>query len=219
MIDAAEERRTCTCHQRTRFVCCGGGLPRAGDPTDRDFTDYVFDGDLDRPYLEADKALPKTVYGQSKLAGEQAILSVLPTATIVRIAWLYGQGGPSFFHTMHRLLADAEASPLRVVDDQRGSPTSCDAVATVLAGIIESPLPGIVHGACTGETTWFGFTQAIRAAYGFSRGIEPCTTDEYLPAPRPHNSVLEPVLVNAGRPVPQDWQSALNDFVRKYPNG
>lgn len=183
-------------------------------------TDYVFAGDAG-PYAEGDAPAPATAYGRSKLAGEAAIAAVCPTATLLRVAWLYGQGGPSFWHTMRRLLADDEAPPLRVVDDQRGCPTSCDAVAAVVADLAADPLPGPVHAACGGETTWYGFTRAIAQRLGSRRGIEPCTSAEYpRPAPRPADSRLEPVALRAaGRPLPWFWDDALDRFHREYPDG
>ena len=98
-------------------------------------TDYVFDGRREEgDYAETDFPRPQTVYGKSKLAGERSALDILPGTTILRIAWLYGAGGPSFVHTMAKLGAQ-EGAPLKVVDDQRGNPTSTDAVAGAILGL------------------------------------------------------------------------------------
>ncbi|MEL7371841.1 MAG: dTDP-4-dehydrorhamnose reductase, partial [Myxococcota bacterium] len=107
-------------------------------------TDYVFDGRATRPYHEWDETGPRSVYGASKLAGEQAIRAHCPNHLIARIAWLYGAGGPSFVHTMLKLGAQG-GEPLRVVDDQHGNPTSTDAVAAHLLQLLAVPTVGTVH--------------------------------------------------------------------------
>ncbi|HNX35192.1 MAG TPA: dTDP-4-dehydrorhamnose reductase [Kiritimatiellia bacterium] len=178
-------------------------------------TDYVFDGCLSRPYHEYDAPAPRTVYGASKLAGEEAVRRHCPDHTILRIAWLYGEEGPSFLHTLMKLGAQA-GEPLKVVDDQRGNPTSTDAAAELIARLLETPVPGVVHGSCEGEATWFEFAQAIFKRAGLSRGLMPCTTAEFpRPAPRPANSRLEKrVLRLAGLPPMPHWEEALEKFVR-----
>jgi dTDP-4-dehydrorhamnose reductase len=183
-------------------------------------TDYVFRGDADRPYHEWDAPAPRTVYGLSKLAGEEAVRRHCPDHCIVRIAWLYGPGGPSFVHTMMQLGAQA-GDPLRVVDDQLGNPTSTDAVADLLRLLIERPVAGIVHGTCTGEASWFRFAQAIFARRGLGRGLVPCTTAEFpRPAPRPANSRLDKrALRLAGLPPMPGWEETLDRFFREHPAG
>ncbi len=177
-------------------------------------TDYVFDGASARPYHEYDVPAPRTVYGASKLAGEEAVRRHCPDHTILRVAWLYGEEGPSFYHTLMKLGAQS-GEPLKVVDDQRGNPTSTDAVAELLARLLETPVPGVVHGSCEGEATWFAFAQAIFARAGLSRGLVPCTTADFpRPAPRPANSRLEKrVLRLAGLPPMPHWEEALEKFV------
>ncbi|MDD4018958.1 MAG: dTDP-4-dehydrorhamnose reductase [Kiritimatiellae bacterium] len=177
-------------------------------------TDYVFDGSLERPYHEFDSPAPRTVYGASKLAGEEAVRRHCPDHTIVRIAWLYGEEGPSFLHTMLKLGAQAGA-PLKVVDDQFGNPTSTDAVAGLLERLLDTPIPGVVHGSCEGETSWFGFARALFEKSRLSREIIPCATSEFpRPAPRPANSRLEKrVLRLAGLPPMPHWQEALEKFI------
>lgn len=177
-------------------------------------TDYVFDGAADRPYHEFDLPAPRTVYGASKLAGEEAVRRHCPDHTILRIAWLYGEQGPSFFHTMAKLGAQ-EGAPLKVVNDQRGNPTSTGAVACLVERLLENPLPGIVHGSCEGEATWFEFARAIFEGLGLRRGLVPCTTAEYpRPASRPANSRLEKRMLRlAGLPPMPHWQEALEKFM------
>ena len=178
-------------------------------------TDYVFDGALGRPYHEFDLPAPRTIYGASKLAGEEAIRSHCPDHTILRIAWLYGEDGPSFLHTMLKLGAQT-AEPLKVVDDQVGNPTSTDAVAELVERLLDTPIPGVVHGSCEGETTWFGFARAIFACAGFRRELVPCTTDEFpRPAPRPANSRLEKRMIClAGFPAMPHWQKECEKFIQ-----
>jgi dTDP-4-dehydrorhamnose reductase len=179
-------------------------------------TDYVFGGALDRPYHEYDQAGPKTVYGASKLAGEQAVSLHCPDHTILRIAWLYGEEGPSFLHTMARLGAQ-DGPPLKVVCDQIGNPTSTDAVAALISRLLADPIPGVVHGSCEGEATWLDFARAIFERRGLSRELLACATSEFpRPAPRPANSRLEKrVLRLAGFPPMPHWREALDAYLLK----
>lgn len=183
-------------------------------------TDYVFRGDSDRPYHEWDVPAPRTIYGLSKLAGEQAIANHCPDHTIVRIAWLYGPGGPSFVHTMLKL-GGQEGDPLKVVDDQIGNPTSTDAVVDLLQYLLDRPFPGIIHGTCEGEVSWCGFAREIFRLRAMIRAIMPCATAEYpRPAPRPPNSRLEKrALRLAHLPVMPSWQEALERFFLEHPRG
>lgn len=179
-------------------------------------TDYVFSGDLpaDRAWRETDEPAPRTVYGSSKLAGERAILETLPSATVLRIAWLYGAGGPSFIHTMAKLGVQ-DGPPLKVVDDQRGNPTSTSAVADAVAFLLDHPdVAGVVHGTCEGVVTWYGLTCELFRLLGLKREVVPCTTAEFpRPAPRPANSALaKTVLGSLGYRMPA-WQAALADFI------
>lgn len=182
-------------------------------------TDYVFAGDARRPYREEDIPAPRTVYGQSKLAGEEAIRSLCPRHLILRVAWLYGPGGPSFLHTMLGLARSA--TPLRVVDDQRGNPTSTLAVAAHTALLLQTELAGTLHLGCEGDTTWFGFAQEIFRQSGLPVEAEACPTADYpRPAPRPADSRLENHMLkkNGLRPMPH-WQEALQRFLQEYPHG
>lgn len=182
-------------------------------------TDYVFSGEPPQEpwaWRETDVPAPRTVYGASKYAGEQAILAELPEATIVRIAWLYGAGGPSFVHTMAKLGAQAGA-PLKVVDDQVGNPTSTSVVAAVIQFLLKHPeVSGIVHGTCEGVCSWYDLTVELFRLLGLKREVVPCTTAEFpRPAPRPKNSALaKEVLGLLGYKTP-DWKTALADFVQK----
>lgn len=180
-------------------------------------TDYVFSGEPPREpwaWSETDIPRPRTVYGASKFAGEQMIQMILPEAVLLRIAWLYGPGGPSFVHTMARLGAQ-EGAPLKVVNDQRGNPTSTKVVADVIRFLITKPdVSGIVHGTCEEQCTWYDLTVELFRLLGLKRAVEPCTTDEFpRPAPRPRNSALKKSVLNLLGYRTPSWRMALADFV------
>ncbi len=181
-------------------------------------TDYVFDGDFDRPYRETDAATGgRTVYGQSKFAGEERVRALCPNHVILRISWLYGFGGPSFVHAMLKL-ADGTRASLKVVDDQRGNPTSAVAVARELAAVLGRPeLRGTIHATCEGEASWAEFAREIFRLAGRDQTVEPCTTEEFpRPAPRPKNSRLEKAAIRAaGLPPMPDWRAALSEFMKE----
>ena len=180
-------------------------------------TDYVFDGDSDRPYNEFDRATGgNTIYGKSKFAGEEAVRRHCPNHVICRISWLYGHGGPSFVHAMMSL-ADGSRPMLKVVADQHGNPTSTTAVARQLRNILANPqLVGTFHLTCEGEATWFEFAQEIFRLAGKDQAVSPCTTDEFpRPAPRPKNSRLDKMMLRlAGLPPMPDWRDALAEFMK-----
>ncbi|MBQ7206949.1 MAG: dTDP-4-dehydrorhamnose reductase [Lentisphaeria bacterium] len=179
-------------------------------------TDYVFDGGLDRPYNEFDvPSGGSTVYGKSKFAGEEAVRRHCPDHVICRISWLYGKGGPSFVHTMLKL-ADGTRPELKVVDDQRGNPTSALAVARRLRDILNArELTGTFHLTCEGEASWAEFAREIFRQRGIDQKVVPCRTDEYpRPAPRPANSRLDKMMLRlAGLPPMPQWQEALKEFL------
>ena len=181
-------------------------------------TDYVFDGFLDQPYNEEYPPGPATIYGASKWAGEIAIAQDCERYSILRIAWLYGEGGPSFFHTMAKLL-NQHGESLKVVDDQIGNPTTCDVVAEVINEYVEKPLYGISHCTTEGEASWYDFAREIRKQLDLKREITPCTTEEFpRPAQRPANSRLDNMVRRkAGRPNLPHWQEALSSFIETYP--
>ncbi len=179
-------------------------------------TDYVFDGNSSRPYTENDIANGgRTVYGQSKFAGEEAIRRIHPDHVICRISWLYGSGGPSFVHTM-MAIAEGSRPELKVVADQIGNPTSALAVAAKLREILNHPeLTGVIHMSCEGEASWAEFAAEIFRIAGKNQKVVPCTTEEFpRPAPRPANSRLEKtVLRQAGLPPMPYWKEALKSFM------
>jgi dTDP-4-dehydrorhamnose reductase len=180
-------------------------------------TDYVFSGDPPREpwaWSETDIPRPRTVYGASKAAGEQLIGMILPDAVILRVAWLYGAGGPSFLHTMVAQ-GRTEGPALKVVDDQRGNPTSCRVVADVIRFLLTQPsVSGIVHATCEDQCSWYELTVELFRLLGLKRAVEPCTTAEFpRPAPRPRHSALKKSVLNVlGYRTPR-WQEALAAFV------
>jgi dTDP-4-dehydrorhamnose reductase len=179
-------------------------------------TDYVFPGDGTRPYEVDDPVGPRSVYGQTKLAGEEAVLGSGARAWVVRTAWVYGAFGRNFVRTMIRLAGSDD--PVSVVDDQRGSPTW---TADLARGLLElarrvstgaAPDTRLLHCTGAGETTWYGLARAVFEELGADPSrVRPCTTDEFpRPAPRPAYSVLSNKTWQAAglTPLP-DWRSAL----------
>ncbi|MGI5197922.1 dTDP-4-dehydrorhamnose reductase [Streptomyces sp. CA-288835] len=159
-------------------------------------TDYVFAGDASHPYPENHPTGPRTAYGRTKLAGEQAVLTALPeSGFVVRTAWLYGAGGANFVRTMIRL-AD-ERDVLDVVDDQWGQPTWTTDLADLLvrvgnAALVGQAAPGVYHGTSTGSATWHELAQEIFRLLGTDpTRVRPVATSAFRrPAPRPGYSVL-----------------------------
>lgn len=181
-------------------------------------TDYVFDGALDRPYHEYDfSGNALNIYGKSKWAAEEAVRTHCPNHIIGRVSWLYGGKGPSFVHTMLRL-ADGSRPFLKVVNDQRGNPTSTDAVAGAINAILKNPeLVGTIHLTCEGEATWFEFAKAIFQIMGVDQKVIPCRSEDFpTPAKRPKNSRLEKlVLKESGIYEMPLWKEALEEFLKK----
>jgi dTDP-4-dehydrorhamnose reductase len=182
-------------------------------------TDYVFDGAKSGPYVEWDRTAPLSVYGRSKLLGEEWVRQQCPDHFIVRTAWLYGLPGPNFVTAIlargRQLGPDGE---LKVVCDQRGTPTSALALAPQLLALAATEAFGTYHATCQGETTWHAFAGLILAAAGITVRVTPCTTAEFpRPAPRPANSVLENRLLQVtGLDLMPSWQAAYRQFWEAY---
>lgn len=179
-------------------------------------TDYVFAGDAHEPYAEDAPAGPRSAYGRTKLAGERAVLDLLPeTGHVVRTAWLYGAGGPNFVRTMIRL--EAARDTVDVVDDQRGQPTWSADLADLLVrlgrGARAGTVPaGIHHGTSAGETSWYGLTREIFRLLGADpERVRSTTSAAFVrPAPRPAYSVLgHQALRRSGVEPIRDWREAL----------
>ncbi|GAA5001804.1 dTDP-4-dehydrorhamnose reductase [Kitasatospora paranensis] len=182
-------------------------------------TDYVLPGDTDRPCPESAATGPVNAYGRSKLAGEQAVLELLPdTGYVVRTAWLYGEHGPNFVATMLRLAAVRDT--LDVVDDQHGQPTWSHDLARQLLALADArhAPAGIYHGTAAGRTTWYGLArEAYRLAGLDPERIRPTTSAAFpRPAARPAWSVLGHDRWDAAgiAPLP-DWRSSLAEALRR----
>jgi dTDP-4-dehydrorhamnose reductase len=212
-VDRAESEPECA--RTVNAVAPGliaGEARRAGALLVHFSTDYVFDGSKRTPYVEADTTNPLGTYGRTKLEGEHAVLESGAAAIVLRTAWVYGSHGRNFMLTMLRLAAKGE--PLRIVDDQRGAPTTSLAIARTVAALLATGSKageitaeslakaagsrGLYHATASGETTWYGFARAIfeeraRTRPGFAApGLTPIMTAEYpTPAKRPAYSVLD----------------------------
>jgi dTDP-4-dehydrorhamnose reductase len=178
-------------------------------------TDYVFAGDATAPYEVAAPTGPRSAYGRTKLAGEQAVLAASPAAYVVRTAWVYGATGGNFVKTMARL--ERERETVSVVDDQRGSPTWSRDLAHGLVELARlAPEPGIYHCTNAGETSWYEFARAVFEELGADPDrVRPCSTEEFpRPAPRPAYSVLSDRAWRAAGLAPlRPWREALKAFV------
>lgn len=173
-------------------------------------SDYVFDGRSARPYHEYHRPAPLSVYALSKLAGEQAVRESNPRHFVVRTAWLYGPAGQSFPRTMLSLASRPE---VRVVDDQRGSPTWTPHLAQAIARLIDTGVFGTYHLAGCGEASWYELTQHLYATLGIATPVVPVSTAELArPAPRPAYSVL--TTIQDPRIVLPPWEEGLAEFCR-----
>lgn len=192
-------------------------------------TDYVFDGTKTGPYTEIDRPNPVSVYGKTKLAGEQAVTASGAAALIFRCEWVYSRRGKNFLLTMLRL--GREKPSLNIVADQKGSPTWARAIAAATGDILSGAKgsadlsfferhAGVYHMAASGSTTWFGFAEAI---FEIADGPKPrltaiATSDYPTPAKRPANSVFDTSKLKStfGISLP-DWRADLRDAMTAEP--
>jgi len=180
-------------------------------------TDYVFAGDpprdaagAARPYVESDPTGPRSVYGETKLAGERMVLAASPRHVVARSSWLFGVGGGNFVATMLRLAGEREA--VQVVTDQVGSPTWTGHLAPALLGLIEREVAGLLHLAGAGQVSWNGFAREIFRQAELACRVEPATTSQLArPAPRPSFSALESERDDVV-PMP-DWRDGLAGYL------
>ncbi len=212
-VDAAEENEDLAFRvNSTGPAVLAAAMARHGGRLVHVSTDYVFAGDAVRPYEVHDTPDPRSAYGRTKLAGELAVRELMPESSyVVRTAWVYGATGANFVKTMARL--EGERDTVSVVDDQRGSPTWSADLARALVELARSnAAPGIYHCTGSGDTTWFGFTQAIFEELGADPArVLPTTTDAFpRPAPRPAYSVLSDAAWRAAGLTPMPaWRDAL----------
>lgn len=191
-------------------------------------TDYVFSGHFDAPIKESTPTDPKSVYGKSKLAGEKAVIKATQNHYIFRTSWLYGLYGKNFVYTMIKLTATKPS--IKVVADQKGSPTNCATLSFVITKTIcsyckeNNPIPyGIYNVTDCGQLTWFDFAKQIQKL-AIKQGlvkdsscvIDPCSTQEYnAPAPRPLYSVLDKTKIQNALDIKlPHWQKSLEDFIK-----
>ncbi len=191
---------------------------KAGIPLIHLSTDYVFDGRARTPYKETDPVGPQGVYARSKEAGERGVIEASGKHLILRTAWVYESRGRNFLLTILRLAK--EKDELRIVGDQRGSPTAAREIAAATARLLESglPEPGTFHVTAGGETTWHGFATEILRLTGKARvRVTGITTGEYpTPARRPRYSVLSNERIRSayGIALP-DWRETLARVCRE----
>lgn len=188
-------------------------------------TDYVFGGDLDvsKDYKEDDVKEPVTVYGITKLHGEQGIEKNMDEYYIFRTAWLYGVGGNNFVKTMTKL--GLTRDEINVVADQHGSPTYAKDLTEIIYQAIEKEIPyGVYNATNQGYTTWYEFTKEILNKQGIECKINPVTTEQYIEmmkvkqAKRPSNSQLSKnKLLEQGIDVPE-WKDGLRRYLEEAKN-
>ncbi len=180
-------------------------------------TDYVFDGTAHIPYTEDAPTCPNSIYGRTKLAGEQEVMSRCTRAMIIRTAWLYSTFGNNFVKTMLRLGRERES--LGVVFDQIGTPTyAADLAQTIFAAIEQGIKPGVYHFSNEGVCSWYDFTLAIHRLAGITTcKVSPLHTDEYpAKAPRPHYSVLDKTKIKQTYNIEiPHWEKSLETCVKQ----
>ena len=183
-------------------------------------TDYVFDGErpFPQPYLESDRPHPVSMYGKSKLAGEEAVQAEAGNYAILRTAWLYGIGNRNFLKTMLRLAVADPKRSIRVVNDQHGSLTWSWRLALQIERLLETDLVGVFHATDEGHSTWYEGACFFLDCMGVPYTLEPCTTAEYpTPTKRPTNSILENGrLKAAGCNLMTDWKEDVRLFAERY---
>jgi len=198
---------------------------RAGTPIVHLSTDYVFDGRKSGPYVETDPVAPLNVYGASKLGGELAVRTANPRHVIMRCAWIVSTTGSNFVKTMLRL--GAERPVLRVVDDQRGCPTTADEIASAVRRVVDRLIEdqnaptGLYHFVSQGEGSWCDLAKTvfeIAAERGAPRpDVQPIATSQYpTPAARPGNSVLSTAKIARDYGIePKPWRAGVRHVVEQ----
>ncbi|MEF9992433.1 MAG: dTDP-4-dehydrorhamnose reductase [Romboutsia sp.] len=175
-------------------------------------TDYVFDGNSKDRYVEDDITSPKSIYGKSKLMGEDFVRHFSSKYFIIRTAWLYGEGN-NFVNTMLKL--SENNSEINVVNDQYGSPTSTVDLAKVIIDLINTNYYGLYHGTCEGECSWYDFAKKIFEIKNIDIKVNPITTEEFTrEAKRPSYSVLDNFMLRLiGLNSFRNWEDALKEYL------
>ncbi|KPV60382.1 dTDP-4-dehydrorhamnose reductase [Paenibacillus sp. A3] len=177
-------------------------------------TDYVFDGTSQVPYNEFSPTSPQSVYGKSKLAGEQFVRQWIPKHYIIRTSWLFGKHGSNFVNTMLKLAG--ERAQLNVVHDQFGSPTYTADLAEFVLQLLDKELYGTYHASNTGVCSWYEFSKEIFQQAGLQHvQVNPVSTSEFpRPAPRPSYSVMDHMAIRVnGLKDLRHWKEALSAFL------
>jgi len=175
-------------------------------------TDYVFDGTKGFPYEISDPRQPINAYGESKAQAEKSLLEIIPDVCIVRTSWLFGSGGKCFPATI--LKAAANRPEVSVVNDQRGSPTYTDDLASALVQLCRKSVTGIVHATNAGDCTWYDFASEIVRSSRLPTAVKPVTSSEFpRPARRPTYSVLSPASLHTRGIRMPTWQDALGRYL------
>jgi dTDP-4-dehydrorhamnose reductase len=199
-------------------ACAGAGIPMVHVSTD-----YVFDGSKPDPYVETDPVCPISTYGRSKVAGEEAVRGTLKHHVILRTAWVYSEFGNNFLKTMLRLAETRDE--LRIVADQRGSPTSAREIAEAILHLVplllrDQKLSGTYHFTAEGFTTWHGFASRVvetaAPITGRNPRVTPIQTADYpTPAKRPANSRLDcGLFVRTFGFSPRHWTESVDETTR-----
>lgn len=177
-------------------------------------TDFIFDGISDRPYREDDKPNPKSIYGQTKLEGEQVIIRLLKDFYIIRTSWVYSEFGHNFMKTMLKLAQSRQE--LKVVDDQIGTPTNAVELAGVIIDMIKRKYEnyGIYNFSNEGQCSWYEFALEIFRINKVDIKVDPIASSEFPTlATRPHYSVLDKQKIkNIFEIVPNNWQRSIPKF-------
>ena len=215
-VDKAEENVELCTNLNADAV---GYLAKAAEANEAEFiqisTDYVFDGTGHIPYQETEPTCPNSVYGHTKLVGEQNALTFCTRSMVIRTAWLYSTFGNNFVKTMIRLGKERES--LGVIFDQVGTPTYArDLARAIFAAIRQGVVPGVYHFSNEGVCSWYDFTKAIhRLASIKTCSVKPLHTEEYpTPAKRPHYSVLDKTKIKNmyGIEIPY-WEDSLKECI------
>ena len=216
-VDKAEENPSiCRMLNATAPGFLAAAVERRGGWMIQISTDYVFDGTGHQPYVETDPTCPDSIYGTTKLEGEQTVMATCHRTMIIRTAWLYSAFGNNFVKTMIRL--GKERQELGVIFDQVGTPTYArDLAVAIFAVINQGVVPGIYHFSNEGVISWYDFAKAIHRIAGITDcEVRPLHTVDYpTPARRPHYSVLDKTKIKEtyGISIPY-WEESLADCMK-----